>query len=68
MADGVKLVIYSGGGGFLQGAGEEVKGMYETICVSGGWLCYVVRAEINGVRDKGGFSCVVYYLEAAVVL
>ena len=25
-------------------------------------------AEINGVGDKGGFSCGVYYLEAAVVL
>ena len=25
-------------------------------------------AEINGVRDKDGFSCGVYYLEAAVVL
>ena len=25
-------------------------------------------AELNGVGDKGGFSCGVYYLEAAVVL
>ena len=25
-------------------------------------------AELNGVGDKGGFSCGVYYLEAGVVL
>ena len=24
-------------------------------------------AELNGVEDKGGFSCSVYYLEKAVV-
>ena len=25
-------------------------------------------AELNDVRDKGGFSCGVYYLEAAILL
>ena len=29
MTDGFNLFIYSGGGGFLEGAGEEVKGMEE---------------------------------------
>ena len=38
LVDGFNLFIYSDGGGFLQGAGEEVKGLYEKICVSGGWL------------------------------
>ena len=41
--------IYSGGGGLLQGDGEEVEGVYEPIGVSGGWLRLVVVAEINGV-------------------
>ena len=68
MADGFKLFIYSGGGGFLQGAGEEVEGMDEAICVSGGWLREVVMVELNGVGDKCGFSYGVEYLEAAVVL
>ena len=38
LVDGVKLVIYSGGGGFLQGAGEKVECVYGPIGVSGGWL------------------------------
>ena len=45
-----------------------MKGVDEAICVSGGWLRYVVMAELNGVGDKGGFSCGVDYLEAAVML
>ena len=68
LADDFKLFIYSGGGGLLQGSGEEVKGVDEAICVSGGWLREVVMAELNGVGDKGGFSCGVDYLESAVVL
>ena len=67
LADGFKLFIYSGDGDFLQGTGEEVKGVDEAICVSGGWLRELVMAELNGVGDKGGFSCGVDYLEAAVV-
>ena len=38
LSDGFKLFIYSGGGGFLKGAGEEVKVVDEAICVSEGWL------------------------------
>ena len=68
LADGFNLFIYSGGGGFLEGAGEEVKGLEEAICVSGGWLREVVMAELNGVGDKGGFCGCVDNLEAAVVL
>ena len=33
LADGFKLFIYSSGEGFLQGAGEEVMGVDEAICV-----------------------------------
>ena len=67
-ADGFNLFIYSGGGGFLEGAGEEVKGLEEVICVSGGWLRKVVMVELKGVGDKGGFCGGVDNLEAAVVL
>ena len=42
--------------------------MDEAIYVSGGCLREVVMAELNSVRDKGGFYCGVNYLEAAVVL
>ena len=68
LADGLNLFIYSGGGGFLQGAGEEVKGVEEAICVSVGWFREVVMAELNGVGDKGRFFGGVDDLEAAVVL
>ena len=66
LADGFNLFIYSGGGGFLEGAGEEVKGVEEAICVSVGWLLKVVMVELNGVRDKVGFSCSVDYLESVI--
>ena len=68
LADGFNLFIYSGGGGLLEGSGEEVKGVEEAICVSGGWLSEVVMAELNGVGDKGGFCGGVEDLEAAVLL
>ena len=45
-----------------------MKGVEEAIFVSGGWLCEVVMAEINGVGDKGGFCGSFDDLEAAVVL
>ena len=44
LADGFNLFIYSSSGGFLEGSGEEVKGVEEEICVSGGWLREVVMA------------------------
>ena len=68
MADGFNLFIYSSGGGFLEGTGEEVKDVEEAICVSGGWLREVVMAELNDVGDKGGFCGGVDDLEVAVVL
>ena len=68
LADGFNLFIYSSGGGFPEGAGEEVKGVEEAIFVSGGWLREVFMEEVNGVRDKGGFCGGVDDLEAAVVL
>ena len=68
LADGFNLFIYSGSGSFLEGAGEEVKGMEEAICMSGGWLREVVMAELNCVGDKGGVFGGVDDLEAVVVL
>ena len=68
LADVFNLFIYSSCGGFLEGAGEEVKGVEEAICVSRGWLREVVMAELNGVGDKGGFCGGVDDLESAVVL
>ena len=67
MADGFNLLVYSSSGDFLEGSGEEVKGVEEAIFVSGGWLRKVVMAEINGVGDKGGFCGGVDDLEAEVV-
>ena len=58
LSDGFRLFIYSGGGGFLHVTREEVKGVDEAICVRGGWLRYVVMAELNGVGDKGGLVAV----------
>ena len=45
-----------------------MKGVEQAICLSGGWLCEVFMAELNGVVDKGGFYGGVEELEAAVVL
>ena len=67
LADGFNLFIYSSGGGFLEGAREEVKGVEEEIFVSGGWFREVVIAELNGVGGKGGFCGGADDLEAAVV-
>ena len=41
--------------------------MDEVIFVSRGWLREVILAELNGVRDNGGFRGGVDDLEAAVV-
>ena len=64
LSDGFNLFIYSSSGGFLEGSGEEVKGVEEAICVSVGWLREVVMTELNGVGDKGGFFGGVDNLEA----
>ena len=68
LADGLNFFIYSSSGGFLEVTGQEVKGVDEAICVSGGWLQEVVIAELNDVGDKGGFCGSVDNLEAVVVL
>ena len=68
LACGFNLFIYKSGGSFLEGAGEEVKGVEEAICVGGGWLREVVMAELNGVGDKLEFCGGVDDLEASVVL
>ena len=65
---GFTLFVLSSGGGFLEGAGEEVEGVEEAIFMSDGWMRKVVMAEFNSVGDREGFCGGVDNLEAAVVL
>ena len=65
--DGFNFFVWNSGGGFPEGAGEELEGMEEAIFVCDGWMRKVVRVEFNSVGDKEGFRGGDDNLEAAVL-
>ena len=60
--------MVGGRGGFLEGGGEEVEGVDDSVFCGDGRLREIVVQDLDGVGDDEGFGGGVDDLEAAVVV
>ena len=56
------------GGGILDGTGQEVEGVYNSVLGSDLWLGELLLEYLYSVVDDDGFCCCINDLEAALVL
>ena len=65
---GRQLFVVDCGGGVLDGTGQEVEGVDDSVLSSDLWLGEVFMEFLDSVRDDDGFCCCIDNLEAVVVI